>query len=442
MTETPVNRLVLVLGLPTTISMLVTNIYNMADTYFVSDLGNSASGAIGVVFALMAVIQAFGFMCGHGAGANISRRLGSHEIEEARMFASTGFYLSIFAGLAITVLGLTFQAPFMRLLGSTESILPYAMDYSRYVLLAAPFMAASCVLNNILRYEGKATFAMIGLVSGGVINIFGDWLLVGVLEMGVSGAGIATAVSQLIGSVILIIPFLTERVSSRLSPKYFTRSLKRIKNIVLVGLPSMMRQGLNSISVMVLNQAAAPYGDEAIAAMSIVARVIGFMFCVGLGLGQGFQPVCSFNYGARLYKRVRASFKFTFIFSTCLLGFIGLFGIIFAPQIIALFRDDLDVVRIGALALRVQSVSLLFMPMTVLGNMLFQCVGKSGRATFLASTRSGLFFIPTILILSAVFGLLGVQISQSISDLLSYMLAFPLAFGFLKNLPADGEDAE
>lgn len=305
MTKTPVHQLVLTLGLPTTISMLVTNVYNMADTFFVSRLGTSASGATGVVFALMAIIQAFGFMLGHGAGSNISRKLGGRDVESARIFASTSFFLSLLCGSLMGILGLVLQEPLMRILGSTDSILPYAKEYSTWILLAAPAMASSCVMNNILRYEGKAVFAMMGLAFGGILNIFGDAVLIFGLDMGVRGAGISTAVSQYVGAAILISPFLREKVQSRISIKYFTHSWKDITNIIAVGFPSLMRQGLNSVSVMVLNLCSAVYGDAAIAAMSIVSRVINFLFCVALGIGQGFQPVSAFNYGAGKYSRVR-----------------------------------------------------------------------------------------------------------------------------------------
>ena len=223
MTKTPVNKLVLQLGLPTTVSMLVTSVYNMADTFFVSQLGTSVSGATGVVFALMAIINAFGFMFGHGAGSNISRKLGAHDVESARKFASTSFFLSLLCGALICILGFLFHAPFMRLLGSTDSILPHAIEYSTWILIAAPAMASSCVMNNILRYEGKAFFAMLGLASGGILNIFGDMFLIFVLKLGVRGAGISTAISQYISMAILISPFLRGKVQSRLNIRYVTR---------------------------------------------------------------------------------------------------------------------------------------------------------------------------------------------------------------------------
>lgn len=451
MTETPVNKLVLQLGLPTTISMLVTNIYSMADTYFVSDLGTSQSGAVGIVFALMAIIQAFGFMFGHGAGSNIGRLLGAHEKERAGKFATTSLFWGVICGLIILGMGLTYQDSLMRLLGSTETILPYAKEYSRYILIAAPAMVAGCVMNNILRYEGMATFAMVGLVSGGLLNILGDFLLINVAGLGVSGAGIATGCSQLISMIILLVPFITGKTQSKFTFRgVFTKADgmvaavngKLVGSIIAIGLPSLMRQGLNSVSTMVLNSSAKPYGDAAIAAMSIAARVIGFMFCVGLGVGQGFQPVAGFNYGARKYSRVRKAFWFTYTFAVALLAVVAVVGFIFAEPIITFFRDDPEVIPIGTKALRFQAASLVCLPMTVAGNMLFQSTGKSVRATFLAMTRSGLYFIPVVLILSRIWGLTGIECSQAIADFLAALTTLPIVVFFLKRLPADGEATE
>ncbi len=440
MTETPIPKLVLTLGLPTTISMLVTSIYNLADTYFVSELGTSASGAMGVVFALMGVIQAFGFMFGHGAGSNISRRLGAQDVENACIYASTSLFMGLCAGTGITIFGLIFQEPFMRLLGSTETILPYSIGYSRYILIAAPAMVASCILNNILRYEGKATFAMFGLVSGGLLNILGDYVLIRKCGLEIEGAGISTAVSQYIGLFILFLPFIRRRVQSRFNPKLIRLKGHFLPEILMTGLPSLIRQGLGSISTMVLNMTSKPYGDVAIAAMSISSRVIGFMFCVGLGICQGFQPVSAFNFGARKYSRTRKAFFFTVFAGTAILGVIGIFGFIFAPQVVSLFRDDPDVITIGAKALRYQSTSLLFMVSAVSGTMLFQSIGMGIKASFLSLLRSGLFFIPMILILSRLFGLAGIEISQAVADVLSGVVTFPLVIVFFRKLPKDGEE--
>ena len=441
MTETPIPKLVLTLGIPTTISMLVTNIYNMADTFFVGTLGTSASGATGVVFGLMGIIQAFGFMLGHGAGSNISRRLGSREVDKARMYAATSFYASLGAGLLILLFGFCFQDPLLRLLGSTDSILPYARDYSTWILLAAPAMAGSCVMNNILRYEGKATFAMCGLVSGGLLNILGDYLLIQVFSLGISGAGISTAVSQYISAGILLVPFVTKKVQSRVTPRFVSHRFGDLLTILITGLPSMMRQGLGSISTMVLNGCAGPYGDAAIAAMSIVSRVMNFLFCIGLGVGQGFQPVSAFNYGAKKYSRTKDAALFTCFFSMVVLAVAAAFGWVFAGPIVTLFRDDPDVIAIGTFALQAHCIALCFLPLSVCGNMLFQSIGKSGRATFLASSRSGLFFIPIVLLLNWCMGLTGLQIAQAVADILSALVTLPLVWSFLRHLPPDGAEA-
>ncbi|HKM21581.1 MAG TPA: MATE family efflux transporter, partial [Lachnospiraceae bacterium] len=311
MTQTPVSKLIIKLSIPTIISMLITNIYNMADTFFVSKLGTSASGAVGIVFALMAILQAFGFMFGHGSGSIISRRLGQRDTESASRYASTGFFLALAVGCVIGILGIIFLIPFMKLLGSTDTILPFAKQYALYILLAAPFMTGSCVLNNILRYEGKASFAMVGLTLGGVINIIADPFFIFTLKLGVAGAGIATAMSQVISFSILLFMFLSGKTESKLSLRLITKELREVLEIIKVGFPSMMRQGLASVSTMLLNSQAAVYGDAAVAAMSIVNRICMFIFSVGLGLGQGLQPVAAFNYGAGKYSRVKKGVLFT-----------------------------------------------------------------------------------------------------------------------------------
>lgn len=437
MTETPVSKLVISLGIPTTISMLITSLYNMADTFFVGQIGTSASGAVGVMFGLMAIIQAFGFMFGHGAGSIIARKLGERKLEHATVTASTSFVCSLVAGGMITFFGLLFCDPLMRLLGSTETILPYARTYGKFILIAAPIMASSCVLNNILRYEGRALFAMIGLTSGGLLNIFGDWLLMSKLGMGVEGAGISTAVSQCVSFVILFYMFLSGKTQTRISVWKVSRSGREIANIIKTGFPSLMRQGLNSVSTMVLNGYAGIYGDAAVAGMSIVNRICFFVFAVGLGLGQGFQPVCAFNYGAKKYSRVRKSFWFTTMAGEVALGALAVIGMLLSSHLIGFFRDDPAVIEIGTFALRVQLLSLFFIPLTVCGNMMFQSVGANGRATFLSVLRSGLCFIPVIVLLSVLMGLTGVEIAQTISDAVTFVITIPFVLKFFRNLPKD-----
>jgi putative MATE family efflux protein len=337
-------------------------------------------------------------------------------------------------GIVILVGGICLLTPLMRILGSTDSILPYAKTYGIFILIAAPAMASSCVLNNILRYEGKAAYAMVGLASGGILNIFGDWLLIVYFHLGITGAGLSTAVSQYIGLAILTLPFLNGKAQSSLNPKYIRLNRNITADIISVGMPSMMRQGLNSVSVMVLNLCAAPYGDAAIAAMSITSRIINFMFCISIGIGQGFQPVSAFNYGAKKYDRVKEACVFTYICSTAIMAVASVCGIILAPQLIALFRDDAEVINIGKTALRLQSISIILLPVSLCGNMLFQSVGKGAIGSFLAAIRSGLVFIPLVLILSRFCGIWGIQLSQPISDFISSAVTLPFIINFFKQL--------
>ncbi len=437
MTETPVSKLIIKLGIPTTISMLVTNIYNMADTYFVGTLGTSASAAVGIVFGLMAVIQAVGFTFGHGAGSIISRKLGAKDNKTANLVASAAFFTSIAAGLLITVFGLIFSNSFLRLLGSTDTILPFAKDYALWILLAAPLMTASFVLNNILRYEGKAALAMIGLTAGGLLNIFGDWLLIRVFNMGISGAGISTALSQVVSFSILFSMFLRNKTQSSISIKGLKEGLPQLKNIVATGLPSLMRQGLSSVSTMLLNNAAAAFGDPAVAAMTIVNRICFFIFAVGLGIGQGYQPVSAFNYGAKKFKRVKKGFLFTFGVGEILLALLAIIGLIFSDSLVGLFRNDPEVIEIGSFALKAQLIALFFQPLAICCNMTFQSVGKNKSATFLSALRSGLVFIPVLFILKYFIGLTGIQIAQTVTDILTFFISVPFAIIFFKKLPKD-----
>ena len=435
MTETPIPRLIIGLGIPTTISMLVTNLYNMADTYFVGKLGTSATGATGVVFGLMAILQACGFMYGHGAGTVVSRRLGAGKREEASEYATMGFVASFSTAILVMLLGIIFVKPLMYLLGSTDTILPYAKTYALCILSAAPAMMVSCVYNNILRYEGKATFAMIGLTSGSLLNIALDALFIMVLKTGIIGAGIATAISQYTSCIILMIMY--NKCESKISRHYFKKDLGIFLKIVRGGLPSLIRQGLGSMSIMVLNNACKPFKDAAIAAMSIVSRVVNFLFSVGLGIGQGYQPVASFNYGAKKYSRVKKGFCFTFAFGTVLLGLFAITASFYAEPIVGIFRDDPDVIRIGEVAMRYQCISLLFIPFSVCNNMMFQSTGKSLEASILSSFRSGLFFLPIIIIFSNVWGLFGIQISQAVADVLTSLCCIPFTVSYFKRLPED-----
>ena len=434
MTETPIPQLILSLAAPTILSMLITSIYNLADTFFVGQISTSASGAVGVVSSLMAIIQALGFMLGHGAGTIISRSLGSRDTTAATRFASTSFFTALVFGVVLAVAGLGTLPHFMMLLGSTETILPHACAYARPILIAAPLMISSLVMNNILRYEGKASFAMIGLVTGGLLNIALDPLFIFGLGMGTAGAGLATALSQTISFCILLSMFLRGKTVSQFRLSAVTREARDFGRILLGGAPSFGRQGLNSIGGMLLNLAARSYGDAAVAGMSIVSRIFMFIISVAIGVGQGLQPVASFNYGARKYRRVRQAAIFTIEAAFCML--VVLVGLCWVngDVLIRLFRDDPAVTAVALPAFHYQCLAMLLQPIIVVANMTFQSVGASGRATFLACCRQGVFFIPLILILPRTHGLFGVEICQPIADVLTFLVSLPFLIAFLQQL--------
>ena len=418
MTETPVWKLIIRLGIPTTISMLVTSIYNLADTYFVGRLGESAQGAISILFTLQCIIQAVAFMFGHGAGVLVAKYLADKNVKGATSYTSSAFFISVFLGLLFASVGFAFIKPFMLLLGSTETILPYSVEYGACVLIATPFIMGSFVLNNCLRYEGKAFYAMIGLVTGGILNIFGDFMLVYVFDFGVLGAGIATACSQFVSFVLLLI-LHGKFAQSGLSLKAISKKGKDYLNIIIIGFPSFIRQGLTSIGGGILNNLSKPYGDATIAAMGVVNKYTAVIAFVGLGIGQGFQPVASFNYQAKRFDRVKKATLFTLGFGTALVSVLSIPGIVVPAFIVSLFQESQAVIDVGALALMVASFGVMSMPISIVTNMLFQSTFQAGKATFLSMLRSGLMFIPTLILFESAFGVVGIQISQPVADVLS-----------------------
>ena len=438
MTQTPIYKLVPMLAVPTIISMLVTAVYNMADTYFVSKLGTSASGAVGILFSMMAIIQAVGFTIGMGAGSQISRLLGKKNQEHAEQVAVSAVLNGMIMGVLIAVAGICFLEPITRLLGATETIVPYAVDYGRYIFLATPMMITSFVLNNLLRSEGKAKYSMIGILFGGLLNIGLDPLFIFGFHMGISGAAVATAISQTVSMLLLFYPYFRKQTVLRLSIKKISPKLRIYWEILKFGLPSLFRQGLASVASVLLNRSAAEYGDSAVAAMSIVAKVFMVLFSVLIGFGQGYQPVVGYNYGAGIYKRVKEAFWFTLKVGTAVMAVFAVGTYFFAPNLIQIFlKDDAQVMEIGTLALRMQCLAMPLMALGVVSNMTFQAVGKTVAATFLTSMRQGIFFIPLILLLPHFMGILGVEIAQPIADAVTFVFCIPYMIYFLKRLQPD-----
>lgn len=435
MTETPVQELIPRLAVPTIISMLVTSIYNMADTFFVSQIGTSASGAVGVMFSAMAMIQAIGFTLGMGSGNYISRSLGNRNEETASRSAATAFFTGGIIGIAIAVLGTAFSGPLVYFLGATDTIAPFARDYARYILIAAPFMITSFVMNNILRAQGNAVFAMVGITVGGILNMFLDPLLIFGFGMGISGAAIATMVSQIVGFAILLYQCNMQKGCISIRISRFTPTLRMYGEILHAGLPSFCRQGLASVASVVLNVAAGPYGDAAIAAMSIVSRFMMFVNSSLIGFGQGFQPVCGFNFGAKRYDRVLDAFWFCVKVAVVMLTTFGIAAFVFSRPIITVFRrEDAEVIRIGTLALRLQLLTMPFQAWVIMVNMLTQSIGYGFRASLVAMGRQGLFLIPALFVFPRLFGLPGLQASQPVADMFTFVLASGIVAGILREL--------
>ena len=425
LTQAPVHRVIVTMAIPTIISMLVTGLYNIADTFFVGKIDTQATAAVGVVFSLMFFVQAMGFFFGHGSGNYISRELGARRHENAVKMASTGFFSSFFFGLVILVLGEIFLTPLSLMLGSTATILPYTEDYMQVILLSAPFLTSSLTLNNQMRLQGNANFAMYGIVTGAILNVLLDPFFIFTCGLGVSGAAWATVVGQVVSFVIL---FFMARRGENIAIRFrnFSPSIQRYKEIFYGGSPSMMRQGLACVATMSLNFAAGAYGDSAIAAMSIVSRIAMLSFAVVIGLGQGFQPVCGFCYGAGLYGRLKETYKFTVTIGTFFLIVLAIIGWMISGTLIGVFRDDPEVIAIGIVALRWQLCVFPVNALILASNMLAQTCRKPWRANILAAARQGLFFIPLIFILPSYFGLLGVEMCQAVSDVLSFMLTVPI----------------
>ena len=374
---------------------------------------------------MMFFVQAMGFFFGHGSGNYISRELGAKRHGNAIKMASTGFFSSFFFGLVILVLGEIFLTPLSLMLGSTPTILPYTESYMRLILLGAPFLTSSLTLNNQMRLQGNANFAMYGIVTGAILNVALDPLLIFTCGMGVSGAALATVIGQFVSFVILF--FMTRRGENiAIYFRHFSPSWAAYKEIFYGGSPSLMRQGLACIATMSLNLAAGVYGDSAIAAMSIVGRIAMLSFAVVIGLGQGFQPVCGFCYGAGLYTRLKKAYHFTVVLGTSFLILLAIGGWIVSDSLIGVFRDDPKVIEIGVVALRWQLCTFPLNAFILASNMMAQTCRKPLRANVLAAARQGLFFIPLIFILPAHFGLLGVEMCQAVSDVFSFTLSVPI----------------
>ena len=432
MTTHPVSKLVLRLAVPSIITMMITAIYNMADTFYVAGIDVQSPAAVGVVFSYMAFIQAIAFFFGQGSANYISRALGARNREGALLIASTGFFTALFTGIFIAVTGFIFMDDILLTLGSTETILPYARAYFRYILIGTPFIMCSFVMNNQMRFQGNAFVSMLGITAGAILNIILDPIFIFILEMGVAGASFATMISQIV-SFTLLLHLTGRRDGIPLSIRNFKPKFSHYKEITAGGLPSLGRQGLASISLAYMNQLAGFYGDTAIAALSIVFRVMMFATAIVLGFGQGFQPVCGFNFGARKFDRVRRAFWFSTGVTAVYCVALSVTGYIFAENIIALFRlDDLELIALGARALRYECIVYSTVSFVTISNMYLQNTRRTIRASILAASRQGIMLALSLYFGRKFFGLTGIIAAQPVADALTCLVAVPFAFSALR----------
>lgn len=439
MLNAPIGRLLFEKSYPTVIIQLITVIYNAADTYFVAKIDTAASAAVGIVFSLMAVIQAFGFGIGMGANSLISRSLGAEKNKEANIYGSSAVLAGAIFGTAIMSAGLLFINELMKLIGASETVLPYAVSYGRFILIGAPFMCISFVLNNILRSEGQSFLSMIGMSTGGILNILLDYLFIFRLGAGIKGAAIATMLSQIAGAAIMLCFFAMNKSIVKLKMRFISRSISVYLKIFRTGMPTIFRQGLASVSSAILNVHASVYGDSAVAAISIANKVYMLVRHIVMGIGHGYQPIAGYCYGAGNKKRVKKVFMLSCFAGTIICTVLAAAIFIFSAPIISWFRDDASVVEIGSSALKFFCLAMPFMAYSTYVNQTYQSLGFSGGATLLASCRQGIFFIPLAFILPRLMGLTGTEMLQPVSDMLTFIISVPFRIVFFKKHLSDSE---
>lgn len=433
MTQTPIPKLVTAMAVPTVTSMLITVAYNTADTYFVAHIDKSASAAVGAVYAVMAIIQALGYGLGVGASSLISRRLGAKLQDEAEMYASSGLFAAVMMGCIIMVCGLSAIVPFLKLLGCSPTMMPYAIPYAKFILISAPINCAAFVLNNILRSQGKTRLSMIGMGTGGIINIILDPIFIFRLNMGTGGAALATMISQIVSMLILSGYYITGKSIVNINFRKISRNFGDYRLIFTTGLPTICRQGLGSLSAAVLNIQAVKYGgDAASAAITIANKVYTLVRNISLGIGQGFQPVAGYNYGAGNKKRTWQAFVFTVKLGTAVCAAFSVMTIFKTQQIIMWFTQDAEVVRIGTETLLILGTAMPLLAFSTYVNHLYQSLGFRSQATFLASCRQGVFFMPVVLLMPLKIGCIGVQMAQPVADVLTFFVSIPFIICFYK----------
>ena len=447
MLTAPMRRLIPAMAIPTIASLMINSIYNLADTYFVSTLGTYATGAVGVNASIDNIIMMAGSFLAAGASSYVSRLLGAKKDEQANRVASTAFFTALMTGTLILIIGLLFMEPLVRVLGATDRIMGYALDYAGYVFYAAPIMASTFVLVHCLRAEGSSTLALIGMAVGAVLNIILDPIFIMVFQWGVKGASAATALSKLVSFIILIIPYLRRRTVLHLHIRNVSYTADVVPEILKMGSPSLFRSGLSTISAIVLNKIAGGYSESALAAISVCNRIMMVPFAMCLGFGQGYQPISGFSFGAKRYDRVKQAFRFATIVSVVGMALVSGVLFLFAPQVIGMFTEaDQKLMELGELCLRLQCVAMPFHAWCVVVNMLCVSRGRALSGTILSVSRQGICFFPVLPVLIALWGEWGVAAIQAVADGLSVLIALPIAIRAMREvnalLAASGTEAE
>lgn len=435
MLNEPVSRVIPKMALPTIIAFLISSIYSLADTYFVSSLGTEATAAVSVNASLDQLIMLCGSMLAVGSNSYIARLLGKGDEKKASRVLSTAFFLAFGIGTLLLVVGMTFMTPMVRLLGATPTCEKYSIDYATYILLAAPFMASNFVMNQCLRSEGSAMLSMVGMAFGGVLNCILDPIFIFGLDLGVAGASIATAISKIVSFGILIYPYVTRHSLLRLSIRNFYMSKDIISEIVTVGSSSAFRSALAVVASIMLNDMAGDISDAVLAGIGVCTKVMMFPFSIILGFGNGFQPVVGFNWGAKRYDRVRASYRFSAMVAFFGALIMGAFVAIFADKIIILFAGDDEYMReIGRLCIILQCIALPIHAWVAVVNMLCTGLGNAWGAFILATARQGTCFIPILFVLVDMFGAYGIASVQALADVLTLVLAVPILIAVKKKI--------
>lgn len=435
MLNDPISRVIPKMAIPTIVAFLITSIYSLADTYFVSSLGTNATAAVSVNASLDQMIMMCGSMLAMGANSYIARLLGEGNEKKASQVLSTSFFAAFAMGALLLIFGSIFMTPMVRLLGATPTCEQYSIDYATYILLAAPFMASNFVMNQCLRSEGSATLSMVGMGFGGILNIILDPIFIFALDMGVAGASLATAISKIVSFAILIFPYVTKRSFLHLSVRNVKPTKDIITKVVSVGSSSLFRNGLNVISAIMLNKIAGGISDSVLAAVGVSNKIMMFPFCIILGFGNGFQPVAGFNWGAKRFDRVEESYKFS--------SRVSLIGSLVMAVVIALFCDklivlfagtDMEMRKIGAFCILAQCIALPIHAWVAIVNMFCVGLGNAKGAMVLATARQGTCFIPFVHLVAGLFGAFGVASVQALADVLSMVLAIPIMLSMKKKL--------